>query len=443
MTVLMDIAANVISIVGDRAEAEAYAMGGTSALTRFANSFIHQNVAEEGVTVTLRLAVAGRVISATTTATDTDGLARFVDTTLAAARHQPVDESWPGLAPYRAGYPGDHYDIQTSQAGPDERATQVKAFVDAGDGLRAAGYCETNAHNMAFVNSLGHRVEGMYTSATIDGIHQTGSSAGSAHQASSRLVDLDGAAAGALAAQRARDSADAYDVKPGEYEVVFAPEVVGTIAAFLGGYGLQAKAYEEGQSFAVLDEQQFDESFTLTDDATDPRAIGLWFDTEGTHRRPLTLVEEGVTRALAHDRRTAARAGVESTGHAYPGSDVWGPFPDSMFVGEGSTSVQQMIADVERGLYVSTFNYCRVLDPKSLVVTGLTRNGTFMIENGAITGAVTNLRFTQSFVTGLGPRAILAIGDDARHADSEFGANLVHAPSMRLASWNFTGGASG
>jgi predicted Zn-dependent protease len=102
-----------------------------------------------------------------------------------------------------------------------------------------------------------------------------------------------------------------------------------------------------------------------------------------------------------------------------------------------------MIAGVDRGLYVATFNYCRVLDPKTLVVTGLTRNGTFMIENGTITGAVTNMRFTQSFVDALGQGRVHAIADDARFADSEFGPGMMHVPSLHLEGWNFTGGAGG
>jgi predicted Zn-dependent protease len=102
-----------------------------------------------------------------------------------------------------------------------------------------------------------------------------------------------------------------------------------------------------------------------------------------------------------------------------------------------------MIAAVERGLYVATFNYCRILDPRTQVVTGLTRNGTFMIENGKITGAVTNLRFTQSFVEALAPDRIRGIESTSRFADSEFGPGFVVAPSLHLAGWNFTGGASG
>ena len=202
---------------------------------------------------------------------------------------------------------------------------------------------------------------------------------------------------GGLAAQRALDAIVPHDIKPGAYEVVLSPECVATIAVFIGYYGLNAKAHLEGQSFAEIGEQQFDRRFDYVDDVTDPQALGVPFDYEGTPKGRLALVAEGVTRSLAHDRRSARKAGVESTGHALPGSEVYGALPYTVFIGGGEDGVESMIASVDRGLYVSTFNYCRVLVPKTLAVTGLTRNGTFMIENGAITGAVTNLRFTQSF----------------------------------------------
>ncbi|MCL1598622.1 MAG: metallopeptidase TldD-related protein, partial [Actinomycetia bacterium] len=232
-------------------------------------------------------------------------------------------------------------------------------------------------------------------------------------------------------------------VEPGEYEVVLSPECVATITVFLDAYGFNAKVHEEGMSFAELEEQQFDASIDIWDDATDPRALYVPFDAEGTPKRKVDLVREGVTVSLVHNRRTAAKAGVDSTGHSVADGDSFGPFGSNMFVGPGNESFEDLIASVDRGIYVATFNYCRVLDPKSLVVTGLTRNGTFMIENGRIAGAVTNMRFTQSFVAALAPGHVNGIGNDDRLADSEFGAAIIHAPSIRLASWNFTGGADG
>jgi predicted Zn-dependent protease len=437
------LAEDVLELVGGRAEAEVRVSTGVSSLTRFANSFIHQNVGEEGHVVSLKVAVDGRLASSTTTNIEPAALAGFAERLLHAAEVQPVDADWPGLTE-PVDTPKTHgFDERTAAATPADRAERVKEFVRAGPGLDAAGYCETVGHHMFYANSNGHRANGSYSRATLDGIHQTGTSAGAGHATSVRLGAIDASAVGELAARRARDSAVAFDTKPGDYEVVLAPECVATIAIFLAVYGFNAKSHAEGQSFVELGAQQFDPSFSLVDDVFDQRAFGFGFDVEGTPRRRVELVDDGVSRHLAHDRRTAAGAGTVSTGHATPGSDVYGPFPSSLFVGDGQATPDELIAGIERGLYVSTFNYCRVLDPKTMVVTGLTRNGTFMIENGRITGPVTNLRFTQSFLSALAPGNVAGLGGDSRWADSEFGAGIVHSPSAALRSWHFTGGIEG
>ena len=182
----------------------------------------------------------------------------------------------------------------------------------------------------------------------------------------------------------------------------------------------------------------------LWDDATDPRAIGVPFDADGTPKRRLDLVAGGTSTALAHDRRTARRLGTESTGHAVEGSDSWGAIPTNLFLGAGTETIDDLIAGMRRGLLVTTFNYCRILDPKTQVVTGLTRNGTFLVEDGKVGPGVRNLRFTQSFIDALAPGNVLGLGSEARFADSEFfGPGLVHVPPLRLAAFRFTGGARG
>ncbi|MEN8239947.1 MAG: metallopeptidase TldD-related protein [Actinomycetota bacterium] len=443
MTRQEELVEATLALVAGRADAEVHADVGRSSLTRFANSFIHQNVSEDASEVALKVAIDGRVSSSTTTDTTPEGLASFADAVIDTAAKQPVDDEWPGIGDPAGVVDVDHWDEATADADPVDRAMAVKAFVDAGDGMLAAGFCQTEARGHAFGNSNGARANGRFTTAVIDGIHQSPTSAGSGHGAGSKIGALDAAAVGALAAQRASDSANPFDAKPGEYEVVLSPECVATIGIFLNFYGFNAKTAQEGMSFAELGSQQFDESVNIWDDASDPRALYVPFDVEGTPKSRTDLVTEGITGSLLHNRRTAAKAGVASTGHSVPGGDVYGPFALNMFIGGGDSTAESLISNVERGIYVSTFNYCRVLDPKSLVVTGLTRNGTFMIENGKITDAVTNLRFTQSFIDALGPGNVAGIGDDARFADSEFGPLLVHAPSMQLASWNFTGGAEG
>jgi predicted Zn-dependent protease len=453
-----ELCQQVLDLVGDRAEAQVTAQRGRPALTRFANSFIHQNVGETGISVSLKLALSDspsggwRVAAATTTRADSEGLAALVDSTLAAAALRPVDADWPGLAPPAPVADVEHYDGATEEATPDERARRVRAFVDSGPGLRAAGYCDTDGGTTAFANSAGQRAVARSSRATMDGIHQTADSAGSGHATAVRLTDLDAGGVGAAAADRALRSQGAGDVEPGEYEVVLEPECVATILIFLAFYGFNAKQVIEGQSGIRLGEAQFDPAVSIWDDATDPAALGLPFDSDGTPKRRLDLVRAGIAAALAHDRRTARRfsltsSGTESTGHAVGGSDAYGPIPSNLFLGPADASfgagTADLIASTGRGLLVTTFNYCRILDPKTQVVTGLTRNGTFLIEDGKVRGGVKNMRFTQSFLEALAPGNVLGISREARFADSEFGAGLVHCPAVRLGSWRFTGGARG
>jgi predicted Zn-dependent protease len=444
MSRLSDVAERLLGMVGDEVDAEVTIADATESLTRFANSYIHQNVAEEGARITLKVSLDGRIALSTTDRTDEKSLERLAGQTIEAGRLQPVDQDWPGLATPHQVPILDHWDEETAEASPADRAHLVEEFVGAGRGFEAAGYCQTTATVVHYSNSVGQQAEDRFTSAILDGIHRDGAAAGSGHAESVRISDLDGEMVGGLAAQRAKASMGAVDVKAGDYEVVLAPECVGTISMFLGFYGFNAKNHQEGQSFVRLGEEQFDPAFTLVDDATHPEALRIGFDSEGSRKTRVEMIEGGVTRALAHDRRTAAKAGTETTGHALNFfGGYFGPVPTDLFVTPGHLSQDQLISSVEQGLYVATFNYCRVLDPKTLVVTGLTRNGTFLIENGAITTPVTNLRFTQSFVEALGPGQVKGVGSDARHADSEFGAGFVHCPSLHLGSWHFTGGASG
>lgn len=433
----------ILSLVPASTEAQVIITSGSSELTRFANSFIHQNVADEGSTIELTIARGKQVASASAHASDKEALARFVGSVSEASELAPEMDDWPGLVG------GDEVVGPPAEPGagsvtPSDRAQRVKAFVDAAPDLNAAGYCQTQQARVVYANTAGLRASGHHAAAILDGVHQTATSAGSAHTASRRFADIDAAATGALAADRARRSATTVDVEPGEYEVVLAPEASATIAVFLGFYGFNGKQVVEGQSFARLGEQQFDPAYELIDDGSRPGAMGFGFDSEGTAKRRVELVSEGIVRNLALDRRQAPKLDMETTGNAASFFGTYfGPIPTDMMVTPGDASPDELIASVERGLYVSTFNYVRILDPRTTVATGLTRNGTFIIENGEIVGAASNLRFTQSFAGALAPGNVLGVGNDARMADSEFAPGIVHTPSLRLRSWRFTGGASG
>ncbi|MEW2328470.1 metallopeptidase TldD-related protein [Micromonospora chersina] len=461
----VDLAGRVVELVrrlaGPGAEAEVVVTRADLALTRFANSFIHQNVAESGTTVRLRLHADGRTAAGSGSLVDPDGLTALVERTLAAARLCPPDPAWPGLTPPAPVPSGAGVDEATAAASPDERAARVRAFVDAVDGLEAAGYCRTAHRSGAFANSAGHSAVGRAAEAAMDGIARTGGADGVARQCADRLADLDGGALGARAAAKARAAADPVELPPGRYEVVLEPAAVADLLQNLAWYGFNGKRYAERQSFAQPGAAQFDPAVTLLDDPL--HASGLPYDLEGTPRRALPLVEAGTTRAVAHDRRSGAEAGTGSTGHGMVGASTFGPLPHNLRLlptgaptevaaGQLSAGVTGAVADPDtaalvagmaRGLLVSDFWYTRVLDPKQLVVTGLTRNGVWLVEDGVPTRAVRDFRFTESYPRALGPGRVLGLGRAPVRQPDRMDGSWWEAPALRLASWNFTGGASG
>lgn len=468
---MLDIASRVIDLVAAAkpgAQAEVVVSGGELALTRFANSYIHQNVADATTTVRLRLHVDGRTAAGSATipspsTLDDEALGRLVARTVAAASLAPRDPQWPGLAPAAPVDPGPPVDSATAHAAPTERARRIREFVAAADGLETAGYCSTQLVSVAFANSAGMAAESVTAMAAMDGIARSGSSDGLARLASSHLGDLDGTRLGSLAAAKARAGVAPRELPPGRYEVVLEPTAVGDLLENLALYGFNGKAVNEGRSFVEVGAAQFDPSLSIVDDPFDPRGPGLPFDVEGTPKKRLTFVDAGTTVAVAHDRRSGAVAGVPSTGHALPGAASFGAIATNLRLepatgaeahrpGEwggsasgpvADASVQALVAQVERGLLVTDFWYTRVLDPRTLVVTGLTRNGVWLIEKGEIVAPVQNLRFTQSYPQALAPGSVLGVGTHTVGIPSSWGGFVYRAPALRLASWNFTGNPSG
>ncbi|GAA2515076.1 TldD/PmbA family protein [Pilimelia columellifera] len=464
----LDVAATVIELAraaAGSAQVEVSVDRAQSALTRFANSYIHQNVADDATSVRLRVHVDGRTATGVTTVADVDGLRAVVERTLAAARLCPPDPSWPGLTGPTPLPGAADLDEATFMAEADLRAGLVGDFIDAAGGLETAGYCRSGGWVGAFANSAGQSVTGRAAEAAMDGIARRAGADGVARWASPRIADLDGAALGARAAAKALAGGDPVELPPGRYEVVLEPLAVSDLLQNLAFFGFNGKALAEGRSFVRLGEAQFDPAITLVDDVFGEQANGRPFDAEGTPKRRLELIAAGVTAAVAHDRRTAAAADATPTGHAIP-SGAWGPIPTNLCLlpsgalgdarGRGADlaaaagaapqvdpAAAALVSGVERGLLVSDLWYTRVLDPKTLVVTGLTRNGVWLIEGGKVTAPVRNFRFTQSYPDALGSGNVLDVGTLAASTPGGWDGGSWRQPALRLASWNFTGGASG
>ena len=438
------------------AEVEVAVSRNRLALTRFANSVIHQNVAEDTLGVHLTVHHEGRTVSGSSTGAEESGFQSLIERTVASARVAPLDPGWPGVAPPAEPGPVAEMDLATAEASPTVRAALVGAFVEAAGGLETAGYCRTNHWSGAFVNSAGQAVAAESADVGLVGIARRPGSDGVARAASGRLADIDGTVLGARAAAKANAGVDPVELPPDHYEVVLEPTAVADILEAFTVYGFNAKAVAERRSFVRLGDDQFDAAIHLVDDAP---AAGSAYDAEGTPHRRLVLVDGGTTVALTHDLRTAAQAGATSTGHSVGsaafgavarhlnllgsesgavGAEVDGPVVDS--------AAAELVAGVERGVLVTDFWYTRVLDPRSLAITGLTRNGMWLVERGEVTTPLRNFRFTQSYAQALMPGAVRAVGRSvAAMPGDTYSASMPRwtAPGLHLASWHFTGGASG
>jgi predicted Zn-dependent protease len=429
-------------------------------LTRFANSVIHQNVAEDVVTASVRVHLAGRTCSGSATVVNERDVEDLITRTADAVVVAPLDPAWPGVGP-------DVADDRSTSAPLDDvdpatRARAVRDFVDGAAGLETAGFCRTSTWEGAFANSAGRRATGAATECGMSAIARTSTSAGTADGvarfAPLHIADLDAARLGRRAADKALAWDDPIELPPGRYEVVLEPTAVADLVETLAISGFNGKAVNERRSFVRVGEAQLDPSITLVDD---PLALGYHFDAEGTPRHRMALVESGVIRAVTHDRRTAAEAGSESTGHAGAVRFAFGPFARHLALvaagGAATTvaevegpiadsSIAELVARVDRGILVSDLWYTRLLDPRSLAVTGLTRNGVWLIEAGEVTAPVGNFRFTQSYAQALMPGNVLGVGRVATPVPGDtYTARSPRwtCPALHLASWNFTGGASG
>lgn len=409
-------------------------------VTRFANSQVHQNTWAEDVLVNVRVATAdGRVGVAGAHTPDRARVAATARDALAVARASPVDEQFPGVAP--PAVPGTvTVDAATADATPEQRAAVVRAVL-AGvpDDLRAAGAYATGGAELAVFTSAGQRTYTRLSSAQLTLVVAGPSSSGYAEQGGRSVDDVDPEAAARTAVTKARASADPAPATPGEWPVVLEPAATGTLVQFLAFLGFGAKAYLEGRAFTAgrMGEAVVAPEITIVDNARSPATVGFPFDFEGTPKETVDLLRGGVVAGVVHDRHSAAQAGVTSTGHGLLAPNAHGPIPLNPLLEPGADGrVEDLVATCERGLLVTRFHYTNVVESMATVLTGMTRDGTFLVEDGRIAGGVRNLRFTQSVVDALA--TVDAVSSETGYA-SELFFGGGRFPGLRLPAFRFSG----
>lgn len=419
-------------------EAEVVISDTKSELTRFAGNQIHQSVAERSRHVRVRLIDGARIGVGEVRGHD----GRAIELAFAAAEDSRRVTTESEVSPLPAPSPGDvdqpvAFAEATAAATPQGRAELVAIITDAAGahGINAYGALSTSTTTTAIVTSAGLRRSATSTQASLVSVARSDDAGGyaSRHSPDIDLLDVPGLAAEVV--DTCERSRGATAIGPGDYEVVLSPYAVTDLLEHLAWSGFSALAVQEHRSFMRIGEKLMSDMITIRDDARTQEIFAFPFDDEGVSTRPVTLIDRGVCTAVVYDTPTALNDGVTSTGHSLPQPNTWGPLPRHVAMDAGSTPWQEMVGSVSRGLYITRFWYVRDVHPLRTVITGMTREGTFLIENGIVTRPVKDLRFTQSIVEALAN--VLHVSRERRLELGE-GESGVLSPWLHIGRFSFT-----
>ncbi len=408
-----------------------------AALMRFTHETSNQNVASSDAGISVRAIVDGRTGVAQTNRFDDDALAGVVTRAAALAGFAPRDPlqgTLPSGVPSPA--PDAAFDAATARAGAGLRATMCQAIFSEAEraGCWSAGFSATSSSGLTVANTAGALASFDGTDASVNVKMNAADSTGFGEAYAPAAGSIDASGVARVAADKARASARPIAVDPGEWTVILEPAAFGEMFVYLSDH-FSAQSYDDGSSFCSdgLDRPYFSENVTVYDDYAHPLAPGMPFDFEGCPTQRLTLVENGVVRAIVTDSYYARKLDRPNTGHALPAPNSYGPQPRNLAVAGGSKPLEQLIAETARGLLVTRLWYVRPVDRKRVIVTGMTRDGTFLVENGRITHGVRNLRFNTSILDAL--RACEFSRE--QHRTGSYHYSLV-APAAKLAAFGFT-----
>lgn len=419
-------------------ETEILAFRTDSGLTRVANSQIHQSVTETNSAISVRAIIDKRVGTANTNRPETDAITAAVKEASANALMSPRVDDWAGL-PTNPQTIDDRVAESTRDCTPGKRAELIQEALTAAKNskLTMAGALQTGISAIFVANNHSPVSVSAASDIDVNMVLMALDSSGYAAWVGHDLRDLRMADLSAIAAQKADAGRKPGDLEPGAYTVILEPAAVADMLSFFGYVGLGALSVQEKRSFLCnhFGERLLDEKITLWDDGNDTRTLGPTFDYEGVPKEKVVFFDKGVVKDVVYDTRTAAREGKKTTGHALPAPNPHGPLPTNMFLAAGDRSIDDMIGDTERGVYVTRFHYTNIEEPMRAVLTGMTRDGTFLIENGRIVGGLKNLRFTQSVLDAL--NAVSAVGDRPALIDAFLGS--CYCPALKIDNFNFTG----
>ena len=409
----------------------------TDALTRFANNIIHQHVAEQVLHISVRAVMDGRTARATTNKTDEESLRRVTAAAAKLALHQPkIPGLLPMLGPQKFQKTARFF-AATAETSPQDRAKAVTRVCRLAEKNKqtAAGIFSSGAMQTILANSKGLFAHHEQTRSEFSVTILEPNSSGWAKANSSDIRELDPDALAASASRKAAATRQPRELPPGHYTTILEPSAVLDLVGFL---------FYDFAGTAVLDKRScfndrmgkkvFGDNITLWDDVYHPHQLGAPYDGEGLPKQKVLLVDGGVPKNLVYSRATAKKMKTKPTGHGFSLPNEYGEAPMNLVFSGGDKSLDDMIRSTERGILVTRLWYIREVDPYEKVLTGMTRDGTFLIENGRVAGGIRNFRFNQSVIEALANVEML--GPAVRAAGEESFEMVV--PAMKVNNFHFS-----
>jgi len=407
-------------------------------LTRFAENVIHQNMGRKDHTVMTRVVFGKKLGVAVTNKIDEDGIQKVIKDAIEIAKNQEEDPDFVSLPQSNPAPEVKGFYQSTHNFTPEDRAKGVKIAVKKckKNDLISAGAFQTETDVAAVINSLGIRQYIQETKANFSLTTSKNDQSGWAQGFSREVKNLDIARISQIAVEKALLSANPIELPPGEYTVILEEAAVASLLLFLAFLGFGAKTFTEGRSYMKLGEKLTGDNITIIEDPYDPVMYGTPFDYEGVTKKKVVLIENGIGKGVVFNSYYANKNKTESTGHALPPNNTFGPYPKNMIMSPGNSSLEKMINSTEKGILITHFWYINYMNPMKTMVTGTTRDGTFLIENGKIKSAVKNMRIGQSILEAFSNVELMT---KERKLCPQYGV-LMYVPAMKINKFNFIGG---
>jgi predicted Zn-dependent protease len=422
-------------------QTELVSMGEDFSLTRFAENVIHQNMARADHTLMARAIFGEKIGVAVTNGIQDEDIKKVIKDAEEIARYSQKDSDFVSLPTSSPAPEVKGFFPKTSKYSPSQRARGVQTAVRRckSQNSSGSGAFQTETDVTCVVNSLGTRQYFQETKARFSLTASLGDTASGWAQGYDRdagNIDIEKIAQQAVF--KAILSSDPIELPPGKYTVILEEAAVAALLLFLGFLGFGAKTFIQKRSFMAgkIGEKITGDNIIIVEDPYHPMMNAMPFDYEGVVKKKVPLIENGVAKGVVFNSYYANQAGAESTGHALPPNNTFGPYPKNVVMSPGNSNLEEMISSTEKGILITHFWYINYMNPMKTMVTGTTRDGTFLIEDGKIKSAVKNMRIGQSILEAFSNVEMMS---KDRKLCPQYGV-VMYVPAMKIKDFTFIGG---